>query len=159
MAFAIPRKPCRFAQSNQPALQTCVGRLPPGPPYENAPNAPLSCKQVTGPGGFPFVRCDNYVPQFDGVQQHAAGTSVRYGVSPDAAGSSSILYRKHGHPSATEDDDDGISRTLQEPGKTKKPSSSSKDDRSKNYMYAIAGLSLAAVLAAIVYMILTHLRS
>jgi hypothetical protein len=29
-------------------------------PYYQIPNHPLSCKWVTGPGGFSFTRCDNY---------------------------------------------------------------------------------------------------
>jgi len=110
---------------------------------------------VTGPGGFPFIRCDNYVPQFDGVPQHAAGTSVRYGVSPDAAGSSSVLYRKHGYPSTAPEPEESST------AKEQKPSSSAGRDKKKsssNYMYAIAGLSLAAVVAAILYTILTRLR-
>ncbi len=57
---------CPFAP-NQPAGETCVGATPIGPPYAGPiqmPNAGLTCKTVTGPGGFPFVRCDNYTPQF-----------------------------------------------------------------------------------------------
>jgi len=136
---------CRYAQSNQPALQTCVGRLPPGPPYENSPNAPLSCKQVTGPGGFPFIRCDNYVPQFQGTPQTAAAS--RYGITPDAAGAAGVLYRKKQVA--------GPNFTAESRRKKRKPTQHAGEHA---LIRTVVGLSVVAVIAAILYASLTHLR-
>lgn len=69
---------------NQPPLMTCAPAEPLGPPFAHYPNKNLNCKMVTGPGGMPFVRCDNYVPQFatgpsDSVTQPANNNSASFG--------------------------------------------------------------------------------
>lgn len=69
---------------NQPPLMTCAPAEPLGPPFAHYPNKNLSCKMVTGPGGMPFVRCDNYVPQFatgpsDSVNQPSNNNSSSFG--------------------------------------------------------------------------------
>lgn len=69
---------------NQPPLFTCAPAEPLGPPFARLTNKNLTCKMVTGPGGMPFVRCDNYVPQFatgpsDSVTQPANNNSTSFG--------------------------------------------------------------------------------
>lgn len=74
---------CPFA-ANQPSLDMCAPAEPLGPPFVHYPNKNLSCKMVTGPGGMPFVRCDNFAPQFatgpgDAVHQPPNNHSSSFG--------------------------------------------------------------------------------
>lgn len=64
---------------NHPPLSTCAPAEPLGPPFAHYPNKNLSCRMVTGPGGMPFVRCDNFVPQFDGTRQPSNNNSASFG--------------------------------------------------------------------------------
>jgi len=139
---------CRFARSNYPDLRTCVGRYPPGPPYELIPNAPLSCKQVTGPGGFPFIRCDNYVPQFESTPQSPVGSSPTYGTQPLST-NASVLFKKK--------------KILQSPAKSA-TARTAKEERTRakkddsTYLSIIVGASLVAVLAAGAYYVIQRRR-
>ncbi len=141
MAVALPDYGS-FASScpygvNEPPLFTCAPAEPLGPPFHQYPNKNLTCKMVTGPGGMPFVRCDNYVPQFatgpgDSVDQPPSNTPGAFGayysntsnlpamqVSPPATKVVEMGLEKSGlgRPAPLERNGDIVTAPKQEPHK------------------------------------------